>query len=242
MFKCKNNAFRLLGFIFSVGLASGNAFGQAPSAKVEESIKAHAKKAVSQYASANGWVNTKTNVQVWMPASWIDSNPCSQEVKVKQSRASKPWGRVSYDISCEKPEWRTRGRATVNVKTQMAVAQKTLRRGDVVTSNDVAFKQMSMDRVYADILSTESEVIGKRVLRSVRSNSVIPEQSISAPFLVEKNMPVMIEVNTMGIRAQMKGTALDDASLGERVSVKNASSGKTLSATVSGKGLVSVSR
>lgn len=241
MFNAKTHV-PLVSFIaLSLSMFSGNLSASDSVERIQKQIREDARSALMAHAEQQEWKNTEASIEVWMPEPWIEANECNGRVSVALERATKPWGRVGYEVACSAPEWRTRARATVSVKTQMAIAQKSLRRGDTITQADVSFEQRSMDRVYSDILSDMSSVVGKRVLRSIRANSVIPEISIAKPYLVEKNAPIVIQVDTMGIQAAMKGIALENGSLKERVSVRNSSSGKVLSATVTGKSRVTVS-
>lgn len=242
MFKTKKHKSYVAIILLSVAACfSKGVYAESSVSDIKAKIKADALSSLKSYATQQGWKNTVAETEIWLPEPWIEANPCQGQVGIAKGRSTQPWGRVSYEIECSNPQWHTRARATLSVKTQMAIAQKSLRRGDVITAQDVVFEQRSMDRVYTDILSDIQAVKGKRVLRSLRANSVIPEQSIAKPYFVEKDAPVNIQIDTMGIQATMKGIALENGSMTERVSVRNNSSGKTISATVSGKNTVTVS-
>lgn len=214
------------------------AFAEKATQSIESKIKSDAIGELMSHARSESWLNTDARVSVWLPEQWLEANTCNSNIAIERGRSMKPWGRVSYEISCSDPAWKTRGRADVDVETQMVVANGSLQRGSTITEKDIRVEQKSLDRVYSEILSRPSEAIGKRVLRSVRAGSIVPERSIAKPFLVEKGAPLVIEVNSMGIEASMKGTALENGSLNERVSVRNESSGKTVSGMVVGRNKV----
>lgn len=244
--KCKNRRFiyyLTLSIFVSTNILTLNAHANQENNSVEKAkslIRDHSENEIRDFAETNRWAYVDIDTDVWVPEPWIEANPCHGNITVSRGSSRKPWGRVSYEIQCSSPEWETRGRSETEVKTDAAVAKNLLRRGHTLTANDIEVKKVELNRSYLKIFPNKDSLIGKRVRRNIRPNDVIDPRLIDKAYLVQENKPVTIQVNQLGIEASMPGIALEDGALGETVTIKNASSGKTVPGTVVDKNKVSV--
>lgn len=233
----------ILSFFLSTNILTFNAHANQVNDDIKEAtslIKSHSENTIKDFAQQNNWNYVDIETDIWIPESWIESNPCRGNISVHRGSSRKPWGRVSYEIRCSNPEWETRGRSQTEVETDAAVSRTVLRRGHTITANDIEIKRVELNRSYLKIYPDKDGLIGKRVRRNIRPNDIIDPRFIDKAYLVQENKPVIIEINQLGIEASMPGIALEDGALGETVTVRNASSGKTVPGIVVDKNKVLV--
>lgn len=240
---CRFNYCLILSIFLSTNILTLNAHANQENDDIREAkalIKNHSEKEIESFARQNQWKYVDIETEVWVPDSWIESNPCHGKISVHRGSSRKPWGRVSYEIRCSNPEWETRGRSQTDIKTDAAVSATVLRRGHTITEKDIDVERVEINRSYLQIFPNKDSLVGKRVRRTIHPNDIIDPRFIDKAYLVQENQPVIIEVNQLGIEASMSGIAMEDGALGETVTVKNKNSGKAVPGTVVDKNKVLV--
>ncbi len=133
----------------------------------------------------------------------------------------------------------------VPVKTQIfervAISLRPLARGEAVSKDDFELTRRDVARINYSYYTDSQKVAGTVVRRPLRAGRIITRGDVRPRKLVHRGKTVRITANSVGIVVAVKGVALDNASLGETVRVRNTSSKRIIEATVSGVDKVKVS-
>jgi len=128
----------------------------------------------------------------------------------------------------------------IAVTREVVRAAGRIRRGDVITGDDVEMALETSIRDRGDTLSDPGEAIGKRATRSIRTGTSLTAAMVESPPLVTKGSPVTIVAENSVVRITTLGEALEDGRKGDRIKVRNTRSGKEITSTVESAGWVKV--
>jgi flagellar basal body P-ring formation protein FlgA len=123
------------------------------------------------------------------------------------------------------------------VETAEAVVPlRVLAQGEVIKAADVRIER----RPKSDAIAIE-EVLGLAAKRPLRPGQVIRAVDVMKPELVGRNETVTISFEAPGMVLSVRGQALESGAKGDVINVLNVQSKRTIQATVSGPGRVTVS-
>lgn len=164
---------------------------------------------------------------------------CEQPWQINLLRPLQP-GRNGLEISCEQPWWRQNLAVQIQIFREVAVLARSVSAGQKLTAADISLVRHDIGGLSKDFLTSADTLPGMELRRTLRAGTVLSRDMIALPVLVERGQQVNIRVQRPGIRIEMKGTALDAGSAGDRIRVRNDSSQKIIRATVLERGLVQV--
>jgi flagellar basal body P-ring formation protein FlgA len=127
----------------------------------------------------------------------------------------------------------------LEVLAPVAVAVANLRRDDIVTETQVQMESQDISALKDPCLQKD-QVIGKKVLRSIKAGSVIDLASIEFPPMIKKGAFVKMFYQKNGMELTATGIAKTDGKQDQIIKVKNASSDKEIFCRVTAPGLVEV--
>ncbi|MCC2111764.1 MAG: flagellar basal body P-ring formation protein FlgA [Hyphomicrobiales bacterium] len=125
-------------------------------------------------------------------------------------------------------------------KTVVAVLTRTLHRGEVVRLDDIAMRFIPVNQASDTETIGPADVVGRAARRSLTANTPIRAADFREPNLVGRNELVMILYKTGGLTLTARGRALSDGIEGSIIDVRNEQSKKTVQATVTAPGVVTV--
>ena len=145
-----------------------------------------------------------------------------------------------FDVSFDVPTSATRkGALRVTgtlVETVEAVTPvRAIAQGEVIKASDVMVER----RPKTDVVAVE-DVLGLAAKRQLRPGQVIRATDVMKPELVARNEAVTISFEAPGMMLTVRGKALEAGAKGDVVNVLNVQSQRTVQATVSGPGRVTV--
>jgi flagella basal body P-ring formation protein FlgA len=150
-------------------------------------------------------------------------------------------GRAIVGVRCEGDEpWKLYVPVEIQLPGEVVVAARPLQRGQILTAVDLDVARRDLSRLHRDYFTDAASLVGKRVKRTLRRHAVVTPRSIEANEVVRRGSDVTILAANPVVEVRMRGKALDDGAAGERIKVRNLSSGREISATVVGRGLVRV--
>lgn len=165
---------------------------------------------------------------------------CEKPLRAFLPPGSRLPGNTTVGVNCEgqKP-WTLYLSAEVKVSREVVVAQRPLPRGVPISADDV---RLELREVGAgqDYITEPGDVIGKVAKRPLASSTVLSLQVLTTPPLVRRGQQIVIMAAIPGIDVRMQGTALSDGGKGDRITVRNVLSKRTVEATVIQAGVVQV--
>ncbi|WP_290705596.1 flagellar basal body P-ring formation chaperone FlgA [Amphritea sp.] len=193
---------------------------------------------INQYQVINPLARTVINVKP-LPAT-LENRRCEAPISFVHAPGSSP--RVSVKAICSRPAWTIFISATVEQWQQIVVSSRALSKGTILGDSDTYLREFDLKRLTSPYFSDPAELVGREIKRAIASNQVISPSLVEKKLLIRKGDLVYIEANKGAMSIRMTGTAKQNGSLGEQISVTNTRSGKTIRGYVKSRGIISVSR
>lgn len=116
--------------------------------------------------------------------------------------------------------------------TEIPVPNRRIRRGEVITTDDVIWKKVRKDDIGRNVVRDRSSVIGQSARRYLAANRKVMIDDLEAPTIIRKGSLVTIHLDTANLRLTAKARASEDGALNETIQVVNIRSRKTVEAIV----------
>ena len=123
------------------------------------------------------------------------------------------------------------------------VPARSLSRGEVIKASDLTVERRprhELAGVPADAISSLAQAVGQAARRPLVAERALRISDLMKPEIVERNGNVLIHYEGSGLSLTVRGKALEAGAEGDTVQVQNLTSRKTLQATVTGPGRVTV--
>jgi flagella basal body P-ring formation protein FlgA len=128
----------------------------------------------------------------------------------------------------------------VYVKQTVVKPVRKIEAGEVLKRGDLVLVEEKRIHVKRDIVTRLDQIVNKTAVRRLEPGRIITLRMIEAPPLVRKGERVIIKAENEQVRVTAVGRVLEDGGSGEQVRVVNIMSGKEISATVQGAGILAV--
>lgn len=122
----------------------------------------------------------------------------------------------------------------------VVVTNRTLERGQAVGASDVTLERRARDLVPAEAVYDGMPLDGRVARRAIAPGTLLRAADLVRPEIVQKGELVTVVYEGPGISLALRAKANEAGALGDTVTVLNPQSKKTLQATVTGPGRVSV--
>ena len=123
---------------------------------------------------------------------------------------------------------------------QVVVATHAVSRGAVISAADVVLARRRISDTRMDYLTATATAVGRVVARSLAVEQILNAANVVPPRLVKRGDQVIVASVGGAISVRVKGQALGDGALGDRVSVRNLSSKRVVEGVVNAEGMVVV--
>jgi flagellar basal body P-ring formation protein FlgA len=123
----------------------------------------------------------------------------------------------------------------------MPVFTRLIAPGETIAASDVEIIAMPADRLTQSFVVAAAELVGKTPKRSIRPGEPVRPSDIQTPIVIHKGELVTVVLQSPALLLTAQAKALEDGAQGQAIRVSNTRSAKTLDATVSGPGTVTLS-
>ncbi len=150
-----------------------------------------------------------------------------------------------FDISFELPGSALARRSSlrftgsVTETVEAATLTRSLRPGEVIKASDVVVERRPKIELRNDGISRD-QAVGMAAKSQLRSGQALRADDLIRPLIVQRNEAVTITYEVPGIMLTVRGKAIEAGALGDVVGVLNIQSNRTVQATVTGPGRVSI--
>lgn len=111
---------------------------------------------------------------------------------------------------------------------------------NIITAEDIAWQKMPSARLDRETVLSAEDLIGKSPVRMLAANRPIKTADLQNPPVIVRQSTIYMNYKSPHISIQAVGTALEDGAVGDKVRVRNNSSGNVLEAFVTAPGQVQV--
>ena len=158
---------------------------------------------------------------------------CDKPLEAFLRRGAKITARTIVGVRCTgaKP-WKLYVPVDVVVTDSVLVARRTLRRGQVLTAEDLVSEQRDVSRLTQGYISDARELIGQRMKTQLLAGRILTPSVLQADIAVKRGQTVTLTVASGSMTIQMSGKALMDGALSQRIRVENTNSGRIVEGIV----------
>ncbi|MPV70250.1 flagellar basal body P-ring formation chaperone FlgA [Burkholderia sp. BE17] len=199
-----------------------------------QQVKEAAQAWLARYVADHALTAPRTSVAVTPPRRIA---PACDEPYDIVATDTKALTRMRFSVRC-----RGESRATVylvkaRIDTPMLVAATALAPGQTLGEAD--FRRDVRDfALTPDALTDPATAVGRMLRRAVKAGQVIHARMLKGVEAIRRGQAVQIEANTGPVHVSVPGTAMQNGAIDDVIRVKNASTGKVITARVTGTGTV----
>lgn len=148
---------------------------------------------------------------------------------------AKQYGKRSVKVTCNQTKpWSIYVSINIDAYRQVIVVKTPVKRGNVVSAADIETKRVNLAKLRHGYYVNTDEVIGLVAKRQLRRNYVLSPKHLEEPLLVKNGDKVSLSSSSGPITISASGIAMGNGRMGDRIRVKNASSGRMIFAEVVG--------
>jgi flagellar basal body P-ring formation protein FlgA len=151
-----------------------------------------------------------------------------------------------FDVSLELPgsaitrKLPMRFTGSISETFEALVPTRAIAQGEVVRASDLVLARRPKSEAAPNVIRETEQAVGMVAKRALRGGQVIRQSDFARQELVARNEAVTISYEVPGVTLSIRGQALEPGGQGDLINVLNVQSKKTLQATVTGRGRVSV--
>ncbi len=171
----------------------------------------------------------------------LQLKPCASDLEIDFARADKVMGNTALSISCNQPvHWQIHLPVQVDIYDDVMVNRVPLVKGQFIDTKLVKPKKTKVSALFHGYFSEKVALTGLQAKRNLASNTVLTPANLAPRQLVASGQQVTILLNLKGLQVKSTGQALQSASMGQLVKVRNTQSNKIVEGVVTAHGQISV--
>ncbi|GGY72507.1 flagella basal body P-ring formation protein FlgA [Cellvibrio zantedeschiae] len=164
---------------------------------------------------------------------------CDQSLSLNLKDTTNSGGNINVQVACKgTSSWTILVPAQAKVYRSVAVASRTLQRGDVVTEDDLTTEVKDVSEFRMGFSLVPNAIVGKEIKFTVNKGEVFRNSALDAPLVIKRGDTVSMEAAAGEISVKTNGTAVSDGRIGQQIRVKNNQSARVINARVVAAGKV----
>lgn len=179
-------------------------------------------------------------------AAAIDSRirlrQCAKALETFAAPGSVPTiGRSVVGVRCRGPvNWKIYVGVTIERQDSVVVVRHHMNRGDLLASVDLDVVQMQVSRLGRGYYRLPAAAIGKRLKQAIGAGEPLSPALLSVANIVKRGQQVTLAAGAAGVGITVLGVAAMDGAMGDRIRVKNLSSGRQVEGIVRSPQIIEV--
>lgn len=167
---------------------------------------------------------------------------CSSALEAFSMSANNGAGRTTIGVRCpgESP-WTLYVPVEIQAEVNVVTASRSLQRGERLAEGDFRVESRPLQQLPLNYLSNPEQLADLELTRPVNGGTILSANMFRSRQVVSRGQEVTIYAGGGGVEVRMNGVALEGGTAGQRISVRNSNSGRTVQATVIDEHRVSVS-
>jgi flagella basal body P-ring formation protein FlgA len=166
---------------------------------------------------------------------------CSEPLESFAESSAVRVGRTVVGVRCnDAGGWKLYVPVNVTMTDTVVIARRSLPSGHTLTMADLAVEEREVSRLSRGYLARPEEVLGKHLKQQLLPGRVIAPAMLLEATMIERGQSVTIVARGGGLNIEMRGTALSDGTVNERIKVENAASKRIIEAIVRSPEIVEV--
>lgn len=212
---------------------------EAPS---EEALESKISKLImEQWHTLGQREDSTSNVLIkGIPSGYQAPEKCSEALSIIAMKQLRP-GNNSVEVNCaHRRSWSLMINADIEVWRDVVVLRDHIARGERITPLHLVLQKRDIADLQRGYFTSFAQVTNNVSKRSLRAGAALNPSMVNLPILVKRGQAITLRANRVGFSVDMKGLALKKGRQGDKIKVKNSSSGKMLYGTIVSPDLVLV--
>jgi flagella basal body P-ring formation protein FlgA len=216
-----------LGLAFPLPAPAQTAIDAQPLAEISTAAENHARALLQEQDLADAGV----------AAGALDSRLrlklCEAPLDTFSNDTNLRGGRITVGVRCQgTAPWTLYVPVNIVAETAIVIIDGPLARGTLLTAANVRLEQRPLRSLPTQYVASVDQIVGRELTRAISGATVATPNMIQTRDLVAKGQDVVILATGANIQVRMNGVALQKGQLGDRIDVKNMSSGRTVQALI----------
>lgn len=165
---------------------------------------------------------------------------CERPLGAEAAPGSRIGGRITIEVRCPHPAWRVFVPVSLAVRRPVVVAARPLPAGRALEAGDLTLAERDLHGLPRGYYTRVEDAVGQEVARALGAGEALTPAILRAGTVVRRGQQVTLLARTGGLAVRMGGEALADAGPGQRIRVRNLSSGREVEGVVRSADLVEV--
>jgi flagella basal body P-ring formation protein FlgA len=175
-----------------------------------------------------------------IPSGYQAPEKCSETLTVIPVKQLRP-GNNSIEVRCTlRLSWSLMINADIEVWRDVVVLRDHIGRGERISNLSLVLQQRNIADLQRGYFISFEQVTNNISKRSLRAGAAINPSMINLPILIKRGQAITLRASRVGFSVDMKGLALKKGRQGDKIKVKNSSSGKMFYGTIISPDLVLV--
>jgi len=151
-------------------------------------------------------------------------------------------GRIAVGTRCtdEQHRWSIFVPVTVTQFADVVVTTEAVSRGEFLKANQLKLERRSLNFLHNGYMQSLKQAVGQQLKTTLPRGLVVNPSQLKRPYAIKRGQDVNILAKSDLISVRIKGKALANAQIGERIRVKNLSTDKIVEGTASYNGFVEI--
>ncbi|MES2626054.1 MAG: flagellar basal body P-ring formation chaperone FlgA [Pseudomonadota bacterium] len=166
---------------------------------------------------------------------------CENPLQASTNNATLRAGRTTVNVRCDGVSpWSLYVPVTISANAAVVMIKGPVTRGTVLGAGNLAVVQMPVAQLPPNYLSDITQVSGRELSRAINGDTYATVAMLKEKNMIQKGQEVIILAQSASFQVRMSGTALENGQSGERISVKNNNSGRTVEGKVVAENVIAV--
>ncbi len=166
---------------------------------------------------------------------------CHKPLDITFSNTQKVTGNTSLKVRCNAPvKWQLHLPIIVDIYDDVLVSKKPILRGQNIDEKSVQFRKMNVSRLHQGYYKLSDDIKKLQAKRNLAANTVLTPGNLKPQLLIKTGQRVTIVLQLKGLQIKSTGLALQSASMGQLIKVRNTQSNKVIEGTVSSEAQITV--
>jgi len=159
----------------------------------------------------------------------IKLKKCPAPIDIQLTTEHIKTGKNTLKVSCPSSQpWRLFISAQVKLFTSVIVAKHPLAKGQQIQASDLILQRTDVTLLRSSYHTDKQQLINYIVKRRLKRGEVVNNRHLAKAILIKRGAMVNILAKSEGFKISMQGIALNNASKGELIKVKNSKSKKII--------------
>ncbi len=203
-------------------------------AEPPENVQAQVSQAMDTFLEAQGGGNDQLTLRAGRLDPRLRLGVCDEALEINDNRPlDLNRGRQTVKVSCHgSSPWRIYVPVELTRHQQAVVAARPLAAGDVIAREDLDMASVDANRTRRQYYTDPAELVGMMATQPLQSGQLVTAHNLGIKAVVERGDIVSIQIGRGGFVVGSTGEVQGRAGVGQRVKVKNSSSGKVIETIV----------